>query len=138
METTPTFGNWVGLDRLGTVASSVCALHCALCAIAPSLLTVLGLGALVSHSAEWGFTIIASALAVAAAIKGGCACGSWKAPTLLFAGVIILVMSRFMEEAGLESSGVFVSLLGGSILVAGHLANLRACRKTRLMRRANN
>ena len=30
----------VVLDRLGTIASSVCALHCVLCALAPALLTL--------------------------------------------------------------------------------------------------
>ena len=122
-------GTRSALDRLGTVASSVCALHCALCALAPALLTVLGLGSLIGHGAEWGFTIVAATLAVAAAIREGCACGWHKAPAILFAGVIFLVMSRFMEEAGMGAAGVGVGIAGGTLLVTGHLFNLRSCPK---------
>ena len=132
METTASTDSTDGrvvLDRLGTIASSVCALHCALCALAPALLTLLGLGVLVSHEAEWGFTSVAALLAIAAAIKGYCPCGSWKAPAMLLTGVIVLFIARFNEALGTGITEVFITVAGGSILVGGHLANLRACRK---------
>lgn len=129
METTPTLGNRIALDRLGTIASSVCALHCALCAFAPALLALSGLGVLVSHEAEWGFTFIASILAIAAAVKGYCPCGSWKGPAMLLTGVLVLFVARFNEVLGTGIPEVFITVAGGSILVGGHIANLRACRK---------
>ena len=129
METAQTLGNRVALDRLGTIASSVCALHCVLCSLAPALLTLLGLGVLVSHEAEWGFTFVAALLAIAAAIKGYCPCGSWKVPAMLLTGVVVLFIARFNEALGMGIPEVFITVVGGSILVGGHLANLRACRK---------
>ncbi len=127
---TDSTGRRVGLDRLGTFASSACALHCALCAIAPAVLTVSGLGVLVSHEAEWVFTFFAALLAVAAAIKAYCPCGSWKTPAVLLVGVIVLFIARFNEALGSDIPEVFITVAGGTILVAGHLANLRACRQS--------
>tara|TARA_Y100000588_G_scaffold91263_1_gene98502 strand:+ start:224 stop:613 length:390 start_codon:yes stop_codon:yes gene_type:complete len=128
METAQTLGNRVALDRLGTIASSVCALHCALCAFAPALLPLSGFGVLVSHGAEWGFTLVATVLAIAAAIKGYCSCGAWKAPAMLLTGGIVLFIARFTETLGVDVPEVFITVVGGGILVGGHLANLRACR----------
>ena len=126
--TNSTDGRFV-LDRLGTIASSVCALHCVLCSLAPALLTLSGLGVLVSHEAEWGFTFVAALLAIAAAVKGYCPCGSWKVPAMLLTGVVVLFIARFNEALGMGIPEVFITVVGGSILVGGHLANLRACRK---------
>ena len=129
METNSFPASRIALDRLGTIASSVCALHCALCALAPALLTLSGLGVLISHEFEWAFTLVAAILAIAAAVKGVCPCGSWKAPAMLFTGVIVLSIARFSEALGSDIPEVFITVAGGCILVGGHIANLRACGK---------
>jgi len=129
MEHISTVENPTVLNRLGAITSTVCALHCALCALAPALLSVLGLSVLISHEAEWIFTILASIIAIAAAIKGYCQCESWKKPMMFVTGVLILLVARSTEALGINIPEVYITITGGSILVLGHLSNLRACRK---------
>ena len=129
MENVSTAENSTGLNRLGAITSTVCALHCALCALAPALLSILGLSVLISHAAEWIFTILASILAIAAAIKGYCPCESWKKPMMFVAGILILLIARSTEALGINIPEVYINITGGGILVLGHLSNLRACRK---------
>ena len=45
------------IDRIGVVASTLCALHCALCALLPAILGALGLGVLLDQRAEWIFEV---------------------------------------------------------------------------------
>ena len=124
METNSFPASRIALDRLGTIASSVCALHCALCALAPALLTLSGLGVLVSHEAEWGFTLVAAILAIAAAFKGLSPCRSWKAPVILLAGVIVLFTARFTEALGTDIPETFITMTGGGILqICGPVVN---------------
>ena len=129
MEHISTVENPTVLNRLGAITSTVCALHCALCALAPALLSVLGLSVLISHEAEWIFTILASIIAIAAAIKGYCQCESWKKPMMFVTGILILLIARSTEALGINIPEVYITITGGSILVWGHLSNLRACRK---------
>jgi len=129
MEHISTVENPTVLNRMGAITSTVCALHCALCALAPALLSVLGLSVLISHEAEWIFTILASIIAIAAAIKGYCQCESWKKPMMFVTGILILLIARSTEALGINIPEVYITITGGSILVLGHLSNLRACRK---------
>lgn len=129
MEHISTVENPTVLNRMGAITSTVCALHCALCALAPALLSVLGLSVLISHEAEWIFTILASIIAIAAAIKGYCQCESWKKPMMFVTGILILLIARSTEALGINIPEVYITITGGSILVWGHLSNLRACRK---------
>ena len=129
MENVSTEENSTVLDRLGALTSTVCALHCALCALAPALLSILGLSVLISHEAEWIFAILASILAIAAAIKGYYTYESWKTPMMFVAGVLILLIARSTEALGIDVPEVYVTIIGGGILVLGHLSNLRACSK---------
>lgn len=129
MKITSFFDTYFDVDRIGTIASSVCALHCVLCALAPALLMFLNLDLLVSHEAEWVFTLIAAILAVVAARRGYCSCRSWKLPAILLTGVIVLFIARFAEKLELGIPETIITVAGGCILVGGHLNNLRACSK---------
>ena len=129
MSTTSFFTNRFSIDRLGAISSTVCALHCALCAFAPALLTIVGLGVLVSHTVEWTFALITAILAIVAAIRGYCPCGTWTAPLMLLTGDVVLIGGRFTEQLGLAIPESMITLAAGCILVGGHLSNLRACRK---------
>ena len=129
MEHISTVDNPAVLNRLGAVTSTVCALHCALCALAPALFSILGLSALISHEAEWTFTILASIIAIAAAIKGYFSYESWKKPMMFVTGILILLIARSTEALGIDIPEVYITVTGGSILVLGHLSNLRAYRK---------
>ena len=47
------------VDRFGAVASTACAIHCAICALAPATFAALGVGFLVGHEVEWALTLVA-------------------------------------------------------------------------------
>ena len=87
-------------DRWGTVASSVCALHCAVCALLPAALAGLGLSALLSQKAEWGFTLVAVALGLVALVLGWRVHRSRRVAGLLIVGVLGLLSSRVLEMGG--------------------------------------
>ena len=90
----------VSLDRLGTFASSICAIHCGLSAFLPSLFAVLGMSFLVGHEAEWGFTLVAVAFALGAMFLGWQRHRSPQIAALFAVGIIGLLGSRFLEEMG--------------------------------------
>lgn len=117
------------IDRLGTLASGACAAHCVLIAILPEALAAVGLGAVLGHQLEWGFTLTALALAAAALITGFRKHRSRLVASLLVAGIASLLLARLLEAAG-ETFCLSLSLLGAASLVAGHLFNIRACRRT--------
>ncbi len=114
-------------DRLGTLASATCALHCAVMALLPALLPLVGLGFLHDERFEWLFLACAVGFAGAAAWFGHRAHRTW-AITLGFAlGATALIGARLGEVFGIEGGLVF-ALLGGGLLVASHLFNLQRCR----------
>ena len=87
------------VDRFGAVASSLCALHCALCAFLPVIFAVLGLGFLLTHEAEWLLNIVAI-------LFGSWALGlAWRTHRssgvlgLLLVGILGLLLSRGLEMA---------------------------------------
>ena len=88
------------LDRFGAVASSLCAVHCALCAFLPAAFAALGLGALLSQEAEWGFTIIAILFAGGALVAGWRVHRSSVVVALLSIGIVGLLASRVIEMGG--------------------------------------
>ena len=84
-------------DRWGAAASSICALHCAVCALLPAALGALGLGALLTHEAEWAFTLIAVAFGVMALGMGWRVHRSVGVSSLLVFGIVGLLISRGVE-----------------------------------------
>ena len=84
-------------DRFGTVASGMCALHCAMCAFLPVIFSVLGLGFLLSEQTEWLFSIVAILFGVGALILGWRQHGSKKAASFIILGVLGIMASRGME-----------------------------------------
>lgn len=97
MTTTPPTST-TSFDRIGSVASTLCAIHCALAALLPAALGALGLGALMGHEAEWVFSGIAITCAVGALFvawrrQGKLTLGGW----LLIAGIAGLIASRVLE-----------------------------------------
>ena len=85
------------IDRFGAVASSLCAIHCAVCALLPAAFGALGLGMLLSQEAEWVFTIIAVLFALAALILVLRQKRSSTIAGLLGLGIIGLLSSRGLE-----------------------------------------
>ncbi len=116
-------------DRLGVLASSACAVHCAISAVLPTALAAAGLGALIGHEAEWAFTGAAVLLAVLAAVHGWRQHRSFATVAWLAAGAIGLLGARFLEEQGSHEVGTTVSVGAAIALVVGHIVNFRAIRR---------
>ena len=85
------------LDRFGAVASSLCALHCALCAFLPIVFSAVGLGFLIGHEAEWVLTMVAIAFAGGALFWGWAQHRSVYVAGLLTLGIVGLLASRGLE-----------------------------------------
>lgn len=115
------------IDRLGLVASTACALHCAATALVPTALTVLGASALLDHEAEWVFTFVAVGVASLALVLRWRKRGISGATLGLAVGIAGLLAARLLEDMGGHGHGftVGLSVLSGGALVTGHLLNLR-------------
>ena len=88
------------VDRVGALASSLCAVHCMVCMLLPYAFGALGLGFLLGHEAEWTFTLIAVALALGALVMGWRRNRSIRVSLLLILGISGLLVSRGLEAAG--------------------------------------
>ncbi len=88
------------LDRLGAVASGLCAVHCAAAAVLPTALGALGLGFVLGQGAEWAFTLLAVVLAGAAMVTGWRRHRSVTVMVLMTLGVVGLLVSRGLEMGG--------------------------------------
>lgn len=84
-------------DQIGALASSVCAVHCALCAAAPAAFAALGLGVWLSHEMELGLTIVAVIFGTAALGMGWRRHKSPMVAGLLTLGIVGLLLSRVQE-----------------------------------------
>lgn len=85
------------IDRLGVVAGSLCAVHCAMAALIPTMLSALGLGLLLSQEMEWAFVIAAIVIAISSAILSWRRVRSRFVVACLSLGVIGLLSSRAIE-----------------------------------------
>ena len=90
------------VDRFGQVASTLCAVHCALCGFVPVVFTALGLGAMISHEAEWLFTLVAAALGAVAITLAWRQHRSLRIMGILAVGILGLLASRGLEMASVD------------------------------------
>jgi MerC mercury resistance protein len=113
-------------DRLGAVASFLCALHCAALPFVFALLPALGLGFLADHGFERGFIICASLLALATLIYGYRRHHARRAFFFLLPGLSLLWIGGFVFDlhGGVGWHSLMVAL-GGSGVALAHLTNLR-------------
>jgi len=84
-------------DRLGSFASSLCALHCAVCGLLPVAFTALGLGFLLNSEVEWILSITAIVLGLGALVLGWRQHRSLKVAGLLAIGIVGIIASRGLE-----------------------------------------
>ena len=119
------------LDRVGSIASASCALHCLVLSLAPALLTFLGAEFLANEAVEWGLFASAVLFAVLAATLGY---RQHRDGRILFGfglGLVALTAARLGEALSLFEGTLVMAVLGGTILVSSHLMSvrvLRACR----------
>ena len=85
------------IDQAGAVASTLCAIHCAICALLPAAFGALGLGMLLSQTAEWVFTIVAVFIAMGALVLSWRQYRSIAVAGLLGLGIVGLLTSRVLE-----------------------------------------
>ena len=85
------------VDQAGAVASTLCAIHCAICALLPAAFGALGLGMLLSQTAEWAFTLVAVSIAAGALVLSWRQYRSIAVAGLLSLGIVGLLASRVLE-----------------------------------------
>jgi hypothetical protein len=95
------------------------------------VLGALGLGALLGHGTEWGFTLLSLVFAATALFLGWRSHRSVRVISMLGAGATALVLARLLEHA-MEAAGAVLSVLAGLTLVVGHISNIRASRQVHL------
>ena len=120
------------LDRLGSVASASCALHCLTLSLAPALVGVLGVEFLANEAVEWGLFASAVLFAVAAASLGFRAHRDVRVLGGFAVGLVVLSAARLGEALDLFGGTLVLAVVGGGTLVASHLLSarrLRACRE---------
>ena len=84
-------------DRFGSVASSMCALHCAICAFLPLAFSAAGLGFLLGQDMEWLFSIVAILFGLAALMLAWRQHRSKQVGALLVFGIVGIMASRALE-----------------------------------------
>ena len=108
-------------DRWGTIASTICAIHCAITGITVSVLSVIGASSFQSPMLEWGFLGFALIFGTWAAVRGFSIHRSWTPPLVFGIGFCLLLGSHFIgNRSGLTE---LFSVLGGIGLVSFHYVN---------------
>lgn len=112
-------------DRLGILVSAICAVHCLLVPVLFYLLPAAGV-ALGDERLEWGLLLVAGLVASLSLGLSYRRHRSLAVVALLVAGLILLVAARLLEEHGEPALlSAMVSVVGASVLVAGHAFNLK-------------
>jgi hypothetical protein len=123
---TPSSARWWNIaDRIGAVASFLCAIHCAALPFVLAVLPLLGLSFLADHAFERGFVLFASALALLALVNGYRRHHRPLPLRLALPGLLLLVMGvTFAEGYSIIVHSVMVTC-GGLLVACAHFLNLR-------------
>lgn len=117
-------------DRVGFVASMLCAAHCALLPVVIALLPALGVAGSINEHFEEGFAVFATVLGLAALITGYRRHRAVHALMLLVPGLLIVwvgVLYPPLHHSVLPHAVAMT--LGGCLVALAHLANLRLNRE---------
>jgi hypothetical protein len=126
-----TRGRRIDLDRLGAMASTICAVHCLLTGVALGLLSVLGLGFLGSLAAEYAFLAVAITIGAFAVWHGHKKHHSIVPALFFVVGLSCWLISHFVFGHGHEAGGhtnpfgTTFAVLGGLFIVSFHVINQR-------------
>lgn len=114
------------MDRVGILASTLCAAHClaaaVLAAAAPALRFI------ERPELEWGFVLAALSIAGVALQRGRRRHGAWSPLLLAASGASMLVVARLAELPS-EHVETAASVAGATLIIAGHGSNLRLLRR---------
>ncbi len=131
----------MNIDRIGAVASSICAVHCLLTSIALGALSTLGLGFMESVWVDIFFVVLALSVGVFSVRHGYKHHASLLPPAIFFVGLTLVFVSHFIighdhhhhdhcECIHMEWVDV-MAILGGVLLACFHFVNAK------LMKSAN-
>ncbi|HWU75142.1 MAG TPA: MerC domain-containing protein [Rhodanobacter sp.] len=116
---------WRIADRIGTAASFLCAIHCALLPFVLALLPLMGLEFLADHRFERGFVMFACALALVALVRGFRRHQQPLPLLLATPGLALLLIGvTFAQNYSVALHSVMVTC-GGLLLASAHFVNLR-------------
>lgn len=117
-------GSRLNLDRVGAVASAICAVHCLLTGVALGLLSVIGLGFMGSPVTETIFLVTTMVVGIAAVVHGRRKHHSLIPAVIFVAGLGCILTSHYVfDHQG--AFGTSFAVLGGLSLVAFHVVNQR-------------
>lgn len=117
---------WHVADRLGAVASFLCAVHCALLPFVIALLPLLGLEFLADHAFERGFVLFAATLATTTLVTGHRKHRRRLPLMLAVPGLLLLVLGVTVVDLDTQTTLHSVMVTCGGLLVASaHMVNLR-------------
>lgn len=124
------------IDRIGAIASGICAVHCVLTGVAIGLMSFSGLQILGSSITDGVFLVTALAIAAVALVHGICKHHSFKPAIVFGIGIASMTIGHFAfkheHTAGtLNIVGTGFAVGGGLCLVAFHCLNLRLAAKCR-------
>ena len=124
----PSFANDDTLDRIGVVASFVCAVHCAVMPFIIGLLPLFGLGVFSDRRTEWALVAISLIVGLSSLLPAYLGKHKRTRPLVLFTiGLALIFIARVTFEDTLRAEIPFVVF--GALLIAGsHFLNRRLCR----------
>jgi hypothetical protein len=117
-------------DKLGSILSSLCAVHCLCLPVVIGVLPVLGLTFLAGHTFERSACVTMILLAVACIWAGCRVHRRWGLFILLIAGAVLVLHTQFSgtpeeNEMRTDWNEAAVMVVGGALIAAAHLLNLR-------------
>ncbi len=123
----------INLDKVGAVASAICAVHCVITGLALGLLSVMGLGFFGTPAAELAFLFTAIGIGVVAVVHGIRKHHSYLPSIFFVGGLTCWLLAHFVfghnhqNAAGPAHTpfGSFLSVLGGVGIVTFHILNQR-------------
>jgi hypothetical protein len=115
-----------GLDRVGVVLSSVCALHCAVMPAIAGFLPLMGLSESIPETLE-SVVLLTSVATAIASLTGGCRHHrQWRPWGFLLGGLSLIGAGRLLVEEVPWLEIAFV-MSGALLLATAHLINWRLC-----------
>ncbi|CAN5535626.1 hypothetical protein BH11ARM2_BH11ARM2_31520 [soil metagenome] len=110
-------------DKLGQIAGTACAIHCAITGVALGVLSVVGLDFLGSETSEFFFIGITFCLGVWALVHGVRKHRSWVPAIVFISALTCIVGAHLVSHQSVP--GVILSVVGGLGLVSFHILNQR-------------
>jgi hypothetical protein len=107
------------VDRLGSLAGLLCAVHCGLSGVALGILSVSGLGFIASPASEVFFIGTTAVVGLWAAVSGFAKHHSYRPLFVLGIGFVLIAISHVLGHVW------YLSVIGAGFLVSFHVFNRR-------------